>query len=166
VALIVEDGTGRSDAESYASVADCDTYHSNRGNAAWTGDAAAKEAALREATAFLEDKYRGLWRGRRCHETQRLHWPRYGVVDQDGFTIDFDIVPIEVKDALCEAALRAIAGNLTPDLDRGGEIKRQKVDVIETEYKDNAPAGKTYQEIESKVSCLLTNPYQIDVGRA
>ncbi|MFH2112924.1 MAG: DnaT-like ssDNA-binding protein [Spirochaetota bacterium] len=165
MALIIEDGTGRSDAESYVSVADCDTYHVARGNDAWSGDEAAKEAALREATAFIEDRYRGLWRGQRRLKVQRLQWPRHGVVDQDGFTIDHDIVPIEVKDALCEAALRATQGDLTPDLDRGGQIKRQKVDVIETEYRDSAPVGRTYPEIEGKIMCLLDNPFVLEMVR-
>ena len=36
MALIVEDGTGLANAESYVSVADATTYHTNYGNTAWT----------------------------------------------------------------------------------------------------------------------------------
>jgi hypothetical protein len=35
MALIVEDGTGLANAESYVSVADATTYHANIGNTAW-----------------------------------------------------------------------------------------------------------------------------------
>jgi hypothetical protein len=165
MALVIEDGSGRADAESYISVSDCDAYHAARGNAAWTGEVAVKEAALREATAFVEDSYRGLWRGVRAKWEQALAWPRFGVIDQDSFHLASNQVPSLVMDAVCEAALRAIQSDLTPDLDRGGRIKRQKVDVIETEYRDDAPVGKTYPEIENKLSCLLVNPYVLQATR-
>jgi hypothetical protein len=35
--LIVEDRTGKPDANSYASVAQAEAYHTARNNAAWTG---------------------------------------------------------------------------------------------------------------------------------
>ncbi len=165
MALVIEDGSGRADAESYSSVTDCDAYHTARVNSAWTGDVAVKEAALREATAFIEDSYRGIWRGVRAKWEQALAWPRFGVIDQDGFHIASDTVPALVKDAVCEAALRAIQSDLTPDLERGGQIKRQKVDVIETEYKDDAPPHKVYPEIETKITCLLLNSHLIPMAR-
>lgn len=165
MALVIEDGSGRSDAETYVSLTDCDAYHAGRGNSAWTGEDAVKEAALREATSFVEDSYRGLWRGVRAKWKQALSWPRFGVVDQDGFNIANDSIPTLLMDAVCEAALRAIQSDLTPDLDRGGEIKRQKVDVIETEYKDGAPPGKVYPEIENKLACLLVNSHLIPTAR-
>lgn len=37
MSLIVEDGTGLPDAESYASVAFADAYFTARNNSAWTG---------------------------------------------------------------------------------------------------------------------------------
>ena len=54
MALIVEDGSGLSGANSYASTAQADTYASDRGLTAWTGDTATKEAALIRATDYLE----------------------------------------------------------------------------------------------------------------
>ena len=165
MALVIEDGSGLKSAESYVSVAECDAYHSARNNTDWTGDQAEKEAALREATAFVEDSYRGLWRGVRATWDQALCWPRFGVMDQDGFQLASDTVPSLLKNAVCEAALRAIQSDLTPDLDRGGEIKSQTVDVIEIEYKDNAPPGKVYPEIENKIACLLVNSHLIPMAR-
>lgn len=54
MALIVEDGTGLADAESYLSVADADTYHADRNNEAWQDySTAEKEAALRKATQYI-----------------------------------------------------------------------------------------------------------------
>ena len=51
--LVIEDGTGKSNAESYISVADADTYHSNRGNTDWAAlTTAEKERLLRIATDY------------------------------------------------------------------------------------------------------------------
>ena len=74
MALVVEDGTGLSTAESYISVADADTYHSDRGNALWTGTDAVKEEALRQATEYLDATYD--WKGSISLTTQALNWPR------------------------------------------------------------------------------------------
>ena len=65
MAIVVEDGTGKSTAESYISVADASTYHTARGNTAWaalTTDAL-REAALRKATDFMRQVYRSRWQG-------------------------------------------------------------------------------------------------------
>jgi hypothetical protein len=56
MALIVEDGTGRADAESYVSVADADTYHANRGELRRGRRSApppSKEQLLRQATEYM-----------------------------------------------------------------------------------------------------------------
>ena len=54
MALIVEDGSGKLDSESYISVADCTTYCTAHGLTAWTGTDAAKETALRNATSSMK----------------------------------------------------------------------------------------------------------------
>lgn len=57
--LIVEDGSGVTDAESYASVAFADTYWPLQGgNADWEGASTSdKEAALRRATRYIESRF-------------------------------------------------------------------------------------------------------------
>jgi len=102
MALVVEDGTGKSNAESYLSVADCDTYHTNMGNTGWAGDATVKEVALRKATKFLDNKFRLRWKGTRTNEDQALAWPRSNVEDIDGFYYDSDGIPQTLKDATAE----------------------------------------------------------------
>lgn len=120
MALVVEDGTGLDTAESYISVADADDYHSKHGNAAWAGDAAVKGAALRKATAYLDGRFRGKWKGTKGDADQALAWPRVGARDEDGYAIDDDAVPAAVERACAEAALLVITGtDLTPSLDRG-----------------------------------------------
>ena len=68
MALIVEDGTGVSGAESYISVVDADDYHTNHGNTSWgSADTTAKEIALRKASEYLDGKYGKRWLGIRMY---------------------------------------------------------------------------------------------------
>src|SRR5262245_25534004 len=106
--LTTEDGTGLANAESYCSVADADTYHTNFGNTTWTGSTAAKEIALRKATRWLDVTWNGKWKGRKNTTTQGLDWPRYWAEDADGFSIQPDSVPTRLRDACAEAALRVV----------------------------------------------------------
>lgn len=53
MALTVEDGTGVAGADTFATVAQCEAWSMAFWNTAFTGDTAAKEAALRRAFAFM-----------------------------------------------------------------------------------------------------------------
>jgi ABC-type sulfate transport system substrate-binding protein len=45
---------------------------------------------------------------------------------------------------------------LTPDLERGGEIKRVKADTVEVEYSDGANATTTFTAIDGLLADLVT----------
>ena len=69
--IIVEDGTGLANAESYVSVVDANTYHSKLGNDAWTDlDTSVKEQLLRKATDYMVAQYRLQYAGYRRYSTQ------------------------------------------------------------------------------------------------
>lgn len=126
--FVVESGVGLPNSNSYSSVADADQYHENHGDpAAWSGASVSdKENALREATQYLDSKYGGRWRGRRVLFTQRLDWPRFNVVDQDGVLLDSSDVPRELEDACAELALKVVGGTtLFPDVTSPGTIKSE-----------------------------------------
>lgn len=154
MALVVEDGTGRSDAESYLSVADANTHHGNFGNAAWSGTDAAKEAALRRATRYLDGFYRARWKGFKRLRTQSLEWPRYDVYDLSGYYVATDSVPTGVKQALAEAALRELVepNSLQPDLERGGAVQSESVQAgpVSTSktYSADATARKAFAVLD------------------
>lgn len=141
MALVVEDGTGRADAESYCSVATANAYHLARGNAAWAALASdtLREQALRNATDYMA-VYRARLAGYRLSSLQALDWPRYMVPMKDAFLYPGGIsyypsnsVPVGVQNACAELALKAAAGtDLTPDLDP--PVVREKVGPLETEY--------------------------------
>lgn len=105
MALIVEDGTGKSDAESYASVADAAAqliYHQDESKwAVLTADQ--KEDALRAASEYLDLRYR--WYGQVVNDTQALQWPRTRVYNSHGVLLKAGVVPVEVKKAACYLAV-------------------------------------------------------------
>ena len=135
MALEVEDGTGKSDADSFVSLAFADAFFSDFGGT-WTYTDAQKEAALRRATAWLSSAFR--WKGDRTHgRDQALAWPRSGVQDIDCEAVDDDIVPPEVQRATCRAAAVEAANpySLTPEL--GRLAIKEKVGPIEVMYADS-----------------------------
>ena len=154
MALIVETGAIIAGADSYVSVTDCDTYHSARGNSAWSGTDAVKEYALRKAVAYLDGHYRNRLKGVMVDPiNQLLAWPRYDVVI-DGVILASDTIPQKLKDAQCELALIALSADLAPSVSAG--IKREKIDVLETEYFAGAPAGTTvYTAVNNLLADLL-----------
>ena len=115
--LVKEDGTGKVDANSYASVADGDAYFEGHLYAtAWTAaTSGTKAAALVMATRLVDSQFQ--FNGYRAHETQALQWPRERCPDPDRNAVSSslqspllssfvpnDEVPIGVAAAVCEMA--------------------------------------------------------------
>ena len=131
----------------YVSLADADTYWSNKNNSTWSAASDAdKEKALRVATQFLDGAFTYI--GVMTDFEQPLAWPRSNAVihtgNYAGAVYDVDEIPQKLKDANCELALECLSGRILPAKERGGAIKREKVDVLEVEYSDFAPSKKTY----------------------
>lgn len=157
MALIVESGAIVAGAESYISVTDADTYHSNLGNTSWAAlTTTAKEQALRKATNYMTGRYTDKWRGYRKSSSQALDWPRSWVPIQNLVSTEYvldTVVPTEVKNACASLALRASSADLLADETRAKV--RTKVDVIETEYDRFSPQRKRYPEIDAMLSPYL-----------
>ncbi len=156
MALTVETGAGLSNADSYLSIADADTYCSGHGLTAWAdATEAAKEIALRSATQYIDSKYRGCWKGVRANEDQALAWPRASVVDSDGYVIDSESLPENLKDATAEGAYRALSESLFPDIDNNGSIKSEAVTVGPIEEKIEYQGGKGLYKSYGIIAALL-----------
>lgn len=159
--LIVEDGTGRADAESYVSVADAAAYATARGLTfpALPNDDA--EAALRRATMWIDATYAPRFSGARLkRRAQALAWPRVGATDVDCNAIASNEIPSEITAATSEAAVREFAkpGSLAPNLKRGGAIKRVKAGSVEVEYSAGAASSTMFGTIDGILSGLLGVP--------
>jgi hypothetical protein len=98
------------DANSYATVAEADTYFAGRLNTeAWAD--ADQVAALIQATGWI-DQFD--FRGERAVPMQPLKWPRVFVYDEDGHELPADAVPRPVKRATFEAALALVSAQSDP----------------------------------------------------
>lgn len=155
MSLNVETGTGAANSESYCSVANADTYHSNRGCAPWaTLTTGQKEEALRRATDYIEQVYGQSFQGFRVNSTQALSFPRYDVM-LNGYYVLSNTIPTILVNATADLAYKAAQGNLSPDITQA--VKREKVDVLEVEYMDNSSPVTRIRAIDNILSPLLKN---------
>lgn len=155
MALIVEDGTGLEDANTYIALTEADSYHGTRLNSAWAeASEDDRTKALIAATEYLDGKYRRRWRGLKSSGVQALEWPRLQAYDDSGYRLEG--VPARLKNAVCEAALTALATELDPALERGGAVKRETVGPISTEYRDGNVLPTVYPAITRWLKGLIT----------
>jgi hypothetical protein len=103
MALIIEDGTGVLNADSYVTVAECEAFAIAYYGASLAGSPQKKEAALRTAALFMNSLP---WQGRRTFgRNQGLAWPRTGledgerIEDGEGNEISETEIPEEIKNA-------------------------------------------------------------------
>lgn len=167
--LLVEDGSGVAGAVTYADIPAVDAYHEARGNTAWNeAEDTVKSAAILRAMNWLEAQS---WIGLPVNLVgskagQSLQWPRIGVV-LNGYDWPSDEIPPGVTNALCEAALIEVteAGALAPELERGGRVQTEKVDVLSTTYADNAPAGTVYRALQQALAGLVMSTNTVRLVR-
>lgn len=156
MALIVEDGTGLTNAESYVSVADCGTYCTAHGLTAWTGTDAAKEVALRNAAQYLDSNY--TFKAEKTYVDQSLEFPRY-FWDWD------DPAMNRLRAACCELAVKALSGSLYADVSAQQTIK-VKVGPIEKTMEPSASGQIRYKQVDSLLKPLLLGGGSVAVVRA
>jgi hypothetical protein len=129
MALIVEDGTGKVDSQTYATEAELATYATDRGLTLSGVDS----ELLLKATDYLETLS---FIGSRLTKEQALQWPRSNV-SIDAFDYDSDEIPALLKTAQMAVAVAIDEGNdpMSP-IER--EVKSEAVDGIRVEYMDSA----------------------------
>lgn len=128
IVVIVENGNGLANANSYVSVAECDTYHAATLNAeAWTGASADDKAiAVVMATRLIDSLFQ--FYGVVTFAAQALQWPRLDCPDPDrnfgslpdlsffrGNMVPFNMVPVFVKNSTCELARVALVADRVTD---------------------------------------------------
>lgn len=161
MALVVEDGTGRADADAYVSVTDADAYLADYGTpASWSSaTTTTKEEAIRRATRAMDALFGQRWKGVRKTQTQALDWPRIGGADDDGRLLPE--MPAVLADACAILASRDVAGDdLVPDQPFGDqEIESEAVAVgslrREVRYRAGKLAGKTYDLVMRMLDDLM-----------
>ena len=147
MAIVVEDGTGSNPlANSYVSEADLTTYASDRGI---TIAGTASQLLLLSMDTIETRSYQGS----KTDKDQPLSWPRSGVV-VNGESIASDEIPDDLKTAQIVTALSVDAG-VNPMGQIDPAVKREKVDVIEVEYRDNAVSRSFDPKINAYLAPFL-----------
>lgn len=159
VAIVVEDGTGLEDANSYVSLDEAITYCNDHGLTFSASPSALGDAALIRASAAIDARYGSSYPGYlKSGRSQGLQWPRAAAYDVGGWLIPDDEVPIEIVRATIEAAVRelAVPNSMMPDLERGGQIQSIRAGSVGITYSNSAPARTTFTLIDGIVANILS----------
>ena len=112
MALVQEDGTSKSNADSYAAnVAEVNAYHVKFGNTGtddgqWDDslDDSVLEPLIRRGWQAFNVLFRQRLKGEKTKQTQNSILPRVGLEDEDGFRFATDEIPVDLKNASFELA--------------------------------------------------------------
>ena len=151
MAFVVEDGTGLSGANSYASVTEALTYFNDVQNTTWTSaSTSAQQAALVQASRYIDLRWGIKFPGQQLSPDQGLEFPRTGTHGLD------NSIPQLLKRAVYEYGVRALQNPLAPDPQtNSGPItyqKSKKVGPLEFTY------GVVSSGLGSTVEPFLTYP--------
>jgi len=128
--LIIEDGAGVPNAESYASVDEVVVYAGKFG-VTLPVEEVAQEALLRRAGLAMEGMS---WKGRKTSGDQALAWPRRGVEVDREIKPD-NLIPARIKCGQMALAAEIHADDIDPIEQRKGAVTKEKVDgAVEREY--------------------------------
>lgn len=158
VNLIVEDGTGKVNANTYAALEYADAYHRSLGRTSWEElDEDTRRSRLVIATRYIDGSYP--WKGTRRYRDQRLAFPRVDIMDADKFPVEG--IPENLIMAVCEAAFLAVTDeSLFLVKDANGQVKREAVDnAVEVEYYQREASGE-YVSIYTVLDSLLRGLYK------
>jgi hypothetical protein len=158
MAFTVEDGTGLANANAFISVAFANAYFADTGNTVWDAytDTVCEQAIVR-ATAYLSNAFS--WKGTPVlPRVQALAWPRTGVKDGEGYDVPVSPIPIEIRRACAEIALREAAtpGVMTPDVTLSAAVKREKIGPMEVEYLNQNTGADASRPVLLAVSALIS----------
>lgn len=164
--MIVETGERIDNADSYVSVEFADSYFIAHGFSSWAEmPEEDKEIALIKATEYTDASFD--WRGKKATQEQALAFPRTGLIDNDGYTVEG--VPYKVKQAVCDAIM---ASATFTNIDEQGVITAVKVGSISVSYDaSKKEKGKTlYDALNLKLKGLYIDRtkkgvYSIEVQR-
>ena len=172
--LILEDGTAASQsANTYVLISDVDTFCDNLGLSEWSAlSITDKETAILRGMAAIETYD---FKGVKMSWGNPLSWPRYGVWSESYYggiedwsseeIAFYQEIPKGVKNAACRAAYEESQSAGCLQASGTSNIKREKIDVIETEYFDKYPSVTIYVQIEGYLKDLLKSGDVVNVRR-
>jgi hypothetical protein len=153
VTLIVEDGTGMSNANAIISLDEFKAYCDERklSYSAYADDDL--NAAIVRASAFFANAY--VYQGQKVNRrAQTMPYPRYATSDKEGWPVLPTEIPQELKDACAEVTLREAAdpGSMNPDVVMADKIRALKAGSVSIDY-----ANVQTSPIASRPTLLIVN---------
>ena len=128
--LIIEDGTGKPDAESYATADDLALYALKFGEVI-PSDVPAQEALLRRAALAMDGM---TWKGRKTSSEQALSWPRREV-HLDGENKAANYLPARIQYGQMALAAEIHQDDIDPVEKRKGAVTLERVEgAVTREY--------------------------------
>ena len=175
MALIVEDGTGKVDAESYDAVANITAYLAKYSpSAAWVAlGEPAQEDFARQATQYLDIEYGERYDGDRlqAQSLQALDWPRMNAFFKE-WQIESSEIPLVLMQAEAELCkLLAEGETLVATANANEDSKtseRVKVGPIEIEDRwasgKDDDATKTFDKVEALLAPIVRGAGSMERG--
>lgn len=152
--LIVEDGSGVTNANSYGDLIGARAYAADRGVVLSTDDDVVTSQMI-NAMDYLESKD---YLGAPISFTQPLSWPRKQLQYDPDTPVPEDVIPPQLVDAQYQLVIEQFNGiKIQPSTSgasgTAGAIIEKRVDVLMTRYSDRI--GTTSQPMMPKVDALL-----------
>jgi hypothetical protein len=142
--LVIENGQGLENSESYVDVAYIDAYFLKRGNMEWDL-IDNKEACIVKSMDYFESSY--LFKGEKLNPNQSLAFPRLinGVVE----------FPVRVKNSICELALKSSTATLLEDTSKS--VLSEQVGELKISYDPNSRDGVNYEFVFNLIAPWLNS---------
>lgn len=139
IAIIVEDGSGVTNANSYSTVTNAREYAASRGVVLPSDNDEVAAMLIRSADYLEAQACR--YQGRRATSAQSLEWPRVGVILHCDEVPSF-VIPKSLIAAQIQLAIAINDGfDLQPNVSPQDYVVREKVGPIDTEYADPTKVG-------------------------
>ena len=161
--LIVENGTGVPDANSFATLEQARSFATDRG-VTLPADGTLT-AYLVKATDYLKSLS---YQGTKKHAGEEyLPWPRTGLTLDDEDFAD-TVIPRDILNAACQLCIEQFNGVELAPTATGAAVKREKVGPLETEYAGSSrPTAPRMPLVDAYLAgWVVARGMRLSVGRA
>lgn len=151
--MSIESTAGATDANSFCSVAEANSYHAARlHNEVWyNATTDSRERALKWASRILNEM---IWKGQKTASTQALVWPRSYVYDTNDDELSTTTIPQFLINATSEYAWELLKADREVDSDNAG-IKEVMAGEVLVKFDKSDRPSKTPTSVYRMISNYL-----------
>lgn len=158
--MIVEDGTGKENANSYVTIAEATEYFTASNDEVWLAlSEDAQKAGLIRATRYIDMRYGPVLTGTPKTSTQALFYPANDAVNVYGYTETG--VPRYAKVAVMEAARAEQDEPLFAVDDKSERVSEFSAGSLSVKMSGLAPTGKVIEAVDRAISRLINNRVRV-----